>query len=61
MVDQADLLICFKEYPHTDVAERAFELVDLCAAATAGRIRPVAGMVNCGMIDTVHTTPSPAP
>lgn len=60
MVDQADLLICFKEYPHTDVAERAFELVDLCAAAAAGRIRPVAGMVDCEMIVTVHTTRSPA-
>jgi microcystin degradation protein MlrC len=60
MVEQADLLICFKEYPHTDVAERAFELVDLCAAAAAGRIRPVAGMADCEMIVTVHTTRPPA-
>ena len=32
MVDSADLLVAFKEYPHTDVLERALELVDLCAA-----------------------------
>ena len=32
MVESADLLIAYKEYPHTDVLERALELVDLCAA-----------------------------
>jgi microcystin degradation protein MlrC len=60
MVEQADLLICFKEYPHTDVAERAFELVDLCAATVAGQVRPVGSMVDCEMIVTVHTTRAPA-
>ncbi len=60
MLDNADLLIAFKEYPHTDVAERAFELVDLCAATVAGRIRPVAGVADTGMISIVHTTRQPA-
>ncbi len=60
MVDNADLLIAFKEYPHTDVAERAFELVDLCAATAAGRIQPVAGVADTGMISIVHTTRQPA-
>jgi microcystin degradation protein MlrC len=60
MVDSADLLIAFKEYPHTDVLERAIELVDLCAAKAEGRIRPVASMVDCEMIVTVHTSREPA-
>jgi microcystin degradation protein MlrC len=29
MVAAADLLICFKEFPHTDFVERAEEVVDL--------------------------------
>ena len=39
MVASADLLVAYKEYPHTDVLERALELVDLCAAK-AQRPRP---------------------
>lgn len=60
MLEHADLLVSFKEYPHTDVLERGFELVDLCAATVAGRIRPVVGMADCGMISIVHTTREPA-
>ncbi|MCA0241366.1 MAG: M81 family metallopeptidase [Proteobacteria bacterium] len=60
MVSQADLLICFKEYPHTDVLERALELVDLCAAMAARKIRPVAAVVDTGMIVTMHTSREPA-
>ncbi len=60
MLAQADLLVSFKEYPHTDVLERAFELVDLCAATATGRIRPVAGVADCKMISIVHTTREPA-
>jgi microcystin degradation protein MlrC len=52
MVGHADLLIAFKQYPHTDILERAFELVDLCAAPAAGRIRPVASVADCAMIVT---------
>jgi len=60
MVDNADLLIAYKEYPHTDVLERAFELVDLCAAQVQGRVRPVAAVVDCDMIVTMHTSRQPA-
>jgi len=59
MIANSDLIICFKEYPHTDVAERAFELVDLCAAQVQGKIRPVPSMVDCEMIVTMHTTRQP--
>ena len=60
MVGNADLLVAFKEYPHTDALDRAYELVDLCAAQVEGRIRPVAAAVDCSMIVTMHTTREPA-
>jgi len=60
MIAHADLLIAFKEYPHTDVLERALELVDLCAAKAEGKIRPVAAVVDCQMIVTMHTSRQPA-
>ena len=59
MVRFADLLIAFKEYPHTDVLDRAFELVDLCAAMAQGRIRPVAALADPRMVGVVHTTREP--
>jgi microcystin degradation protein MlrC len=59
MLRHADLLIAFKEYPHTDILERAFELVDLCAAQVAGRVRPQAAAVDCEMIAMLHTTREP--
>lgn len=60
MVEQADLLIAFKEYPHTDVLERGLELVDLCAAMVEKKIRPVAAVVDCEMVVVIHTTREPA-
>jgi microcystin degradation protein MlrC len=60
MVRNADLLIAFKEYPHTDALERAFELVDLCEAMVQRRVRPVAAVVDCQMISMIHTSRQPA-
>jgi microcystin degradation protein MlrC len=60
MVKHADVLVSMKEYPHTDVMERARELVALCEAQALGRIRPVAALVDCQMVVPVHTTRQPA-
>lgn len=60
MVNNADVLVAFKEYPHTDVLERGLELVDLCAAKVEGKIHPVAAVVDCEMIVTMHTSRQPA-
>jgi microcystin degradation protein MlrC len=60
MVGSADVLVAFKEYPHTDILERALELVDLCLAKHEGRIEPVASVVDCQMIVTLHTSRDPA-
>ena len=59
MVRHADLLIAYKEYPHTDYTERAIELIDLCAATVGGELRPQAAVVDTGMVLVVHTTREP--
>jgi microcystin degradation protein MlrC len=60
MVDNANVMVSFKEYPHTDVLERGLELVDICAAAVEGKVKPVHAMVDCDIIVTVHTSREPA-
>ncbi|MGE8689200.1 MAG: M81 family metallopeptidase [Achromobacter sp.] len=60
MVSHADMLVAYKEYPHTDIRERALELVDFCAAAAARRIAPVAAVVDCEMAVTIRTPQEPA-
>lgn len=59
MVEHASLIIAFKEYPHTDVFERGEELVNLCARAAAGEIRPVPAVFDCQMISMLHTSREP--
>lgn len=59
MTDHADLLIAFKEYPHTDIAERAQELVELALQAARGKIKPVNSVFDCRMIDLYHTPKQP--
>jgi len=60
MLSASDLLVFYKEYPHTDTYERAEELVDLALRAAQGEIRPVMGTFDCRMIATIHTTREPA-
>lgn len=60
MVEQATVLVLFKEYPHIDVYERACELVDLCRAAHQGRQHPTPALVDCDMVVPMHTTRDPA-
>lgn len=60
MTRAADLLIAFKEYPHTDAFARAEELWRLTADAAAGRIpRPTMAAASCGQIGFYHTTREP--
>jgi microcystin degradation protein MlrC len=60
MLRESDLLIAFKEYPHTDILERANELITLCADIAARKVRPLPAVVDCRMIAMVHTTREPA-
>jgi microcystin degradation protein MlrC len=56
MPQNADILVAFKEYPHTDIVERAREVVALAEAASKRAIRPVYAVVDCEMIVAIHTT-----
>ena len=50
MLDNATAIICYKEYPHIDVVERAEELFTLCADAATGKTRPVMRDYDCRMM-----------
>lgn len=58
-VDAADVIVCYKEYPHTDVPERAEDLFTLTADAVAGRTRPVMRFFDCRMISLYPTQDQP--
>lgn len=54
----ADATILFKEYPHTDIGERAPELYRICLATARGEVRPVTAFAECRMI-SMWRTPFP--
>jgi microcystin degradation protein MlrC len=55
----ADVLVCFKEYPHTDYVERAHELLDLLAGARESRFQPRMAMFDCRMLAAFPTREEP--
>ncbi|MFM7532252.1 MAG: M81 family metallopeptidase [Rubrivivax sp.] len=58
-VRHATLIICFKEFPHTDFVERGREVVDLTLRAVRGEIRPVMSLADCRMVGSYPTTIQP--
>jgi microcystin degradation protein MlrC len=58
-VANADVSICFKEFPHTDFVERAEELVDIVIRAVKGAVKPVTSVYDCRMIGSFPTTIQP--
>lgn len=58
-VSSADLLVLFKEYPHTDIYDRAKDLARLAEAAVAKRIRLVPRVRDLGFISMIHTSREP--
>ncbi len=59
MRTSADVIVCFKEYPHVDAEPRAQEVCKLLEGIVAGRIRPVTAVVDCRMVGLWHTTREP--
>jgi microcystin degradation protein MlrC len=55
MIDYADAIVIYKEYPHIDVAERAEDLFQIIAAAAEGRINPVMALYDCRMVGLYRT------
>jgi len=58
-VENATLIICFKEFPHTDFVARGEEVVELTLQAVRRRIRPVMSLYDCRMIGSFPTTIEP--
>ena len=54
-----DVAITFKEFPHTDVMERARELVDIVSQTVQGDVSPCLSVFDCLMIDVFPTTGDP--
>lgn len=59
LTDNATVVITFKEYPHTDVVDRAAELFTLIAETIEGNIQPHITLHDCHMIGVYHTTQEP--
>jgi microcystin degradation protein MlrC len=55
MLAAADILVAYKEYPHTDFRERADELVDLLLRVSRGAACPHASLWDAGVIGIFHT------
>jgi microcystin degradation protein MlrC len=56
MRQAADVIVIYKEYPHTDMAERARDLYRLVTGTAEGRIRPVMATHDCRMIGLWRTS-----
>jgi microcystin degradation protein MlrC len=55
----ADVIVLFKEYPHTDFTERGEELVDLVLRTIRGTIKPAMSLYDCRLIASFPTTIQP--
>ncbi|MCW5729317.1 MAG: M81 family metallopeptidase [Alphaproteobacteria bacterium] len=55
-VQSADIIICYKEFPHTDVVDRAEDLLRLVLGTIRGEIRPVMSLYDCRQIGSYPTT-----
>jgi microcystin degradation protein MlrC len=55
-VRNCDIAICYKEFPHTDVVERAEDLLNLVLRTLRGEIKPVMSLYDCRQINSYPTT-----
>ncbi len=55
-VQLADIIILYKEFPHTDVVERAEELLTLVLRTIRGEVKPVMSLYDCRQIGSYPTT-----
>jgi microcystin degradation protein MlrC len=58
-LDNTDVMIFYKEYPHVDSRERAEEVFDLAVAMLEQGLRPTMAMYDCKMLGIYPTTREP--
>ncbi len=56
MTRATDIIIAYKEYPHTDLLERAGEVYRLTLAAARREVKPVISVSDCRMVGLWRTT-----
>lgn len=59
MVEKADIIVSFKEFPHTDFLARARDLARLCRDMAAGTTRPVPALYDLRKIGGYMTSREP--
>ena len=59
MIDTADAIVLYKEYPHTDVALRAVDLFNIIADAAEGKTKPTMALFDCRMLGLYLTSYEP--
>jgi microcystin degradation protein MlrC len=59
MITTADILVTFKEYPHTDTIDRAEEVFTLAADAAEGKTKPVMATFDSRMVSMYRTPVEP--
>jgi microcystin degradation protein MlrC len=55
-VSLADIIVLYKEFPHTDVVERAEDLLSLVLRTLRQEIRPVMALYDCRQVGSYPTT-----
>lgn len=58
-VENADILVAFKEFPHTDFVARGAEVIDLLVRTIRGEVAPRMSVFDCRMIDVFPTSQAP--
>ena len=58
-VAASDIVVLYKEFPHTDVVERAEDVLDLVLRTLRGQIKPVTSVYDCRQIQSYPTTSQP--
>ncbi|MCK1504608.1 M81 family metallopeptidase [Bradyrhizobium sp. 18] len=52
----ADVIVLYKEYPHTDGIERAEDMLDIVLKTLRGQVNPIMSLYDCRQIQTYPTT-----
>lgn len=56
MIEHSDILLTYKEYPHTDIGVRGEELFDLAVKTRLGDIHPTMACFDCKMVGVYPTS-----
>ena len=59
LVNAADLIAMYREYPHTDILQRAEALLDMTADKAQGRTKPVMATFDCRIVNLYPTSLEP--